>query len=141
MFTELLNKHFFEWKKVIDFRYIRILKTKNILEDLDVAFVEGAISSKRQLDELKEIRKNCKKLVAIGSCAVTGKPSGVRNEFSKEVIEKYKDLYETFEYSEKVQPLHELVKVDDKITGCPMSGEEFVEKLNGYLKDFDCPSV
>jgi len=136
VFTELLNEYYFEWKKVIDFAYIRMLKSKNSLNDLDVAFVEGAISSEGQKHELQEIRKNSKKLIAVGACAVTGKPSGARNDFPKEVVEKYKDIFDRFEYSDKVMRLDEVVKVDDKIPGCPMKGEEFVIKLNALLKEF-----
>lgn len=134
--TELLNEHFFEWKKVIDFRHVRILQTTNSLDDLDVAFVEGAISSNKQHKELEEIRENCKKLVAIGSCACTGMPSGNRNNFPQEVLEKYKDIFDRFEYSHKVQKLEDVTAVDDKINSCPMRGEEFVEKVNQLLVEF-----
>ena len=47
-------------------------KTNNSIEDLDVAFVEGAISSPSQEKELQKIRDNCKYLVTIGACACTG---------------------------------------------------------------------
>lgn len=137
VFTELLNEHFFEWKKVVEFQHIRILKTDNKLEGLDVAFVEGAISSDKQKEELLNIRKNAKKLVAIGACAITSKPSGNRNDFAPEVLAKYKDVFETFEYSPKVQRLDELVTVDDKVPGCPMIPNIFISKLNEYLKEFE----
>jgi coenzyme F420-reducing hydrogenase gamma subunit len=42
LLTELLNDHLDEWKKVIDFRHIKALKTNNSLAGLDVAFIEGA---------------------------------------------------------------------------------------------------
>ena len=41
LFTELLNDHLDEWKKVVEFRHMRALKTNNSLYGLDVAFVEG----------------------------------------------------------------------------------------------------
>ncbi len=34
LFTELLNDHLDEWKKVVEFRYVRQLKTKNSTEGL-----------------------------------------------------------------------------------------------------------
>jgi len=68
--TELLNDHFFEWRDLLDIRYAKVLKGKNVLDSLDVAFVEGAISSQNQAEKLKKIRAVCRKLVAIGSCAV-----------------------------------------------------------------------
>ena len=38
--TELLNDHFFEWRDLLDIRYAKTFKTKNVLDSLDVAFVE-----------------------------------------------------------------------------------------------------
>src|SRR5215208_7717420 len=72
--TELLNDHFDEWKTVVEFRHIKALKTKNSLAGLDVAFIEGAISSESQAKEVREIRENSQYVVAIGACACTGKP-------------------------------------------------------------------
>ena len=41
VFTEVLNDHWQEWRRLIDFRHARVLQTKNVLDELDVAFVEG----------------------------------------------------------------------------------------------------
>ena len=72
LFTELLNDHLEEWKKVVEFRHIKALKTRNSLAGLDVAFVEGAISSDYQAEEARRIRENARYVVAIGACARTG---------------------------------------------------------------------
>ena len=56
MFTEMLNDHFEEWRKLLDFKHVRVLQSNNVLEDIDVAFVEGAISSERDAKELEKIR-------------------------------------------------------------------------------------
>ncbi|MCR4263324.1 MAG: hypothetical protein NUV98_01220, partial [Candidatus Roizmanbacteria bacterium] len=45
LFTELLNTHWDEWKEKIEFVNARVLKTNRELKDLDISFVEGAISS------------------------------------------------------------------------------------------------
>src|SRR5918994_1311802 len=71
LFTELLNDHFEEWKEVVEFRHLRVLRTRNTLSDLDVAFVEGAISSDSQASEVREIRNNARYVVATGACACT----------------------------------------------------------------------
>jgi len=137
LFTELLNEHFDEWKKVVEFRHVKVLKTKNELRDLDVAFVEGAISSEKQAEDVKKIRENSKYVVAIGSCACTGMPSSSRNAFTPDdITEKIKRYMENFDYSEKVRKLDEVIKVDDWVTGCPMGVDKFMETLNKYLKLF-----
>lgn len=138
LFTELLNDHFDKWKKVIDFRSINTLKSKNSLENLDVAFVEGAISSEKQAEEVKKIRENAKYVVAIGSCAVIGMPSASRNEFADEQInEKIKWYFSHFDYSDKVKKLDEVIEVDDVVDGCPMNVPTFFEALDKYLKIFN----
>jgi coenzyme F420-reducing hydrogenase gamma subunit len=134
--TEILNTKFFEWKKNIEFRYMRILKTVNSLEGLDIAFVEGASSSDKHVEQIKEIRANCKKLVAVGSCAVTGMPSGNRNNFDEETLLKYKELFDKFAYSKKVQKISDLVTVDEMIPGCPMKADDFIAHIDKYLVEF-----
>ena len=138
LLTELLNKHLDEWKKVIDFRHLKALKTKNSIEDLDVAFVEGAISSPTQEKDLRKIRDNCKYLVTIGACACTGQPSASRNNFVSDDI-NYKIAYYMchFDYSKDVKKIADFVKVDDEVNGCPMNPDLFIETVGKYLKIFN----
>ncbi|OGC45348.1 hypothetical protein A2V49_00895 [candidate division WWE3 bacterium RBG_19FT_COMBO_34_6] len=138
LFTELLNKDYDEWKKVVEFRHVKALKTNNTLDDLDVAFVEGAISGEKQLKEVLEIREKAKYIVAIGACACTGMPSSSRNQFTDEQINEKIDWYlKHFDYSDKVKKLEEVIKVDDRVEGCPMSIPVFMEILTKYLKLFN----
>lgn len=136
VFLELMNENYKNWLNLIDFKYFRTLKNNNDMTDLDVAFVEGAIANYKEEEMLKEIRKNCKKLVAVGSCACTGSPSNQRNFFDNETKEEIQLILDRFGHRQKVSPLSDLVKVDDFIPGCPMSEEMFLQKLNQYLKEF-----
>lgn len=137
LLTELLNTYLDDWVKLVEFRYLKALKTKNSMEGMDVAFVEGAVSSESQANEVKKIRRNAKYVVAIGSCACTGMPSATRNSFTPEhITEKIKDYMCRFDYSDKVKKLEEVIKVDDKVEGCPMNSEAFLAMLYKYLKVF-----
>ncbi len=137
LFTELLNDHYDTWKKLVEFRYLKALKTKNSLEGLDVAFVEGAISSPTQEKRVREIRENAKYVVAVGACAVTGRPSATRNDFvDKDITDKIQWYFDHFDYSKKVLKLDEVIKVDDIIGGCPMDKNIFLSTLEKYLKLF-----
>ncbi len=136
IFLELMNERFSEWKNLIEFKYFRTLKNKNDMSDLDVAFVEGAIANYKEEEFLKEIRRNCKKLVAVGSCACTGSPSNQRNLFDEKTKEEIQFILDRFGHREKVSALSEIVKVDDYIPGCPMSEEVFLQKLDQYLREF-----
>jgi sulfhydrogenase subunit delta len=135
--TELLNDHFDEWKKLIEFRHMRVLKTKNDMSNLDVAFIEGAASSQKHEEEMKKIRENAKYVVAIGACACTGMPSASRNSFAdKELNEKIQWYMKTFNYGQKVKKLDEVIKVDDYVQGCPMNVQTFTDTVGKYLKLF-----
>jgi coenzyme F420-reducing hydrogenase gamma subunit len=135
LFTELLNDHYDEWRKLVDFKHVKALKTNNSMEDLDVAFVEGAISSPSQEKEVKIIRDKAKYVIAIGACACTGLPSASRNQFvEKDITDKIQWYLDHFDYSDKVRKLDEVINVDDKVEGCPMSVTSFTDTLNKYLK-------
>ncbi|HAI62962.1 MAG: NADH ubiquinone oxidoreductase 20 kDa subunit [candidate division WWE3 bacterium GW2011_GWF2_41_45] len=137
LFTELLNDHFNEWKTLVEFRHLKALKTNNSINDLDVAFIEGAISSEKQAAEVTKIRNNSKYVVAIGACACNGLPSASRNMFVPENVSfKTKWYLENFDYAAKVKKLEDVIKVDDKVEGCPMNAEAFKTALWKYLKLF-----
>jgi sulfhydrogenase subunit delta len=136
VFVELLNRYYFEWKEKMDFRYCRMLKSKNTLDDMDVAFVEGAISNDQDREKLLEVRSKCRYLVAIGACACTGGPSAQRNDFGPEAKAKIEPTLKKWNLYAKVLRLDEVVKVDDKVDGCPMFENKFLEVLGKYLKEF-----
>jgi coenzyme F420-reducing hydrogenase gamma subunit len=136
IFLELMNTHIKDWEKSLDIRYCKLLKSKNDMKKLDVAFVEGAISTFKEEKRIKEIRKNTKKLVAIGSCATNGAPSNQRNFFSDDTKAEIKLVLDNFGHRDKVSPLNEIVTVDDSVPGCPMDETKFLEILEKYLKEF-----
>jgi sulfhydrogenase subunit delta len=140
LLTELLNEYFEEWKKVIEFRHMKSLKTNNSLAGLDVAFVEGAISSESQAKEAREIRDNAEYVVAVGACACTGQPSTSRNQFASEQInERIRWYLDHFDYGKEVKRLDEVVRVDDMVRGCPMKVAAFLQTLEKYLELFGIP--
>ena len=65
--------------EVVSFREVM----KEHSDNYDIAFVEGSCTRLQDEDRLKEIRKNAKLVVAIGSCAAIGGINSLKN---------YKDL-------------------------------------------------
>jgi coenzyme F420-reducing hydrogenase gamma subunit len=133
--TEVMNDHWQEWKKIFDFRHVRVLKSKNIYDAFDVAFIEGAIAGPEQEISVKDIRSRSKKLVAVGACAVVGLPSGQRNNFTPEQRESIDFLVTRFGALPSVKKVSEVVKVDAEIPGCPMSPDVFLTAVNGLVKE------
>lgn len=135
IFTELLNKYHQEWLAKIDFIHGRVLRkdVSNEINDMDIAFIEGAISSDSQAEKLKKIRAKAKILVAVGSCAVLGAPSNQRNFFNPTQLEKIQPILEKFRYKEKVLKVADVVQVDESVPGCPMNEATFIQILSKYL--------
>lgn len=135
IFTELLNTHYQKWLPKIEFVHARFLrKEKADIEKMDLAFVEGAISSNIQEKKLKTIRQKTKILIAVGSCAVLGSPSNQRNFFNRENLEEIKPILQKFQYKEKVAKIADIVKVDEVVPGCPMNERIFLQTMEKYLK-------
>lgn len=133
--TEVMNDHWQEWKKLFDFRHARVLKSHNVLDELDIAFIEGAIASDEHEKKLREIREKSKKLVAVGACAVVGMPAGQRNTFTPEQNAEIQFLLARFAALPKVLKVSDVVKVDAEIPGCPMEPSKFLEVVNRTVKD------
>jgi len=136
LLTEILNDYLLQWLPLVEFRHIKALRSNNRLEGLDLAIIEGAISSQSKEAELKEIRANSKYVLAIGSCAVTGMPSASRNSFEAEgkIDERIQDYFNRFDYAKTVKKIADVVKVDDNVPGCPMNKDLFLAGVNKYLK-------
>ena len=128
--TEIMNDHWQDWKKLFDFRHARVLKSNNIMDEFDIAFVEGAIAGPDQEEKVKEIRSKAKYLVAVGACAVVGLPAGQRNTFTEGQKEAIDFLITRFGSLPKVLKVSEVVKVDAEIPGCPMNPDAFLKAVN-----------
>ena len=102
----------------------------------DIGIVEGGICNAENVHVLREFRNNCKILIAIGACAVTGGLPAQRNHL--DLGDCLSEVYLTEPGLEnglipndpelplpldKVHPLHEVVKVDYFIPGCPPSAD------------------
>ena len=140
LMLEVLNQHWQNWTKKINFKYAKAFRNSPPLGPMDVAFVEGAISSAKQGGKLKQIRSLAKTLVAIGSCAVTGHPSAQRNFFNPDQQAAIKPILEKFSYNSQVQKLSDLVTVDYQVPGCPMDETKFIELINKLLAQANASS-
>lgn len=136
VFTEMLNDNWEKWKDLVEFKHARVLQSHNVLEDIDVAFVEGAIANKKNREELIQIRANSKKVVAIGSCACTAIPAGHRNQFDADTKASMQYLLDRYGYENEVLPISSVVQIDDKVPGCPIAEPAFIKVLEKYLVEF-----
>jgi NAD-reducing hydrogenase small subunit len=124
---------------------------KEFPENVDVALVEGAVSSDEDLEKIRKVRANTRLLVSLGDCAVTANIPSMRNPF------KVKDILDRA-YTEnitinpgapkssvptllaKARPIHEFVTVDVFVPGCPPSADTIFYVLTEILEG-RCPDL
>lgn len=134
VFIEILNKKWLEWKDIIELRHFSLIKKKKLMKNIDISFIEGAISNKEEEVLLKKIRKNSKILIAVGSCAANGYPSNHRNFFDEKNLSEISHILKKFKYREKVSPVIDIIKADEIVPGCPMDEKIFIEIFEKYIK-------
>ncbi|MBS1160374.1 MAG: coenzyme F420-reducing hydrogenase, gamma subunit [Proteobacteria bacterium] len=110
----------------------------------DVGLVEGGVCNAENVEVLRELRRNCKVLVAFGACAITGGLPAQRN--NREVTQCLTQIYRTDSGEvavpndpelplllDKVYPINEIVRVDYFLPGCPPSGDTIWKFLTDLL--------
>jgi len=70
------------------------------VKESDIALVEGCVTDLHQIELLKKIRRNCKKVYALGTCAAFGGILSLSKKRNSNPISKY-------------------IEIDDMIPGCP----------------------
>lgn len=105
-------------------------------QDYEIAVIEGAISTVREIREVQEIRRQAKIVIALGACAHIGGINAMKNFNSQHLIRKevYGDKAYNFD-SILAQPIDAVIKVDYYSRGCPPSrqGMELYELLASLL--------
>lgn len=138
-FTVLFLDNFMEMINKLDIQYFHLLKEKNRNVKFDLAFVEGAITSKEQIKKLKIIRGKSKFVVAIGACACHGGIPSMRNFIENEKLGKYVYNQKMLKNAVKAAGIGNYIKVDYYMYGCPIIKKEFVDFVNLYTNKKLCP--
>jgi len=133
-FAVLFINNIFEVLKKFDVQYFHLLKEKNREAKFDLMFVEGAVTTKKEIEKLKRIRKQSKFLVALGACAAHGGVPAMRNFIENKDLKKYVYNQHLLKDSVSAAPVEKYVKVDYYLYGCPVIQEEFIGFLDAFLK-------
>ena len=111
----------------------------------DVGIVSGGVRNEKERHVAEAMRKSCKTLIALGSCACFGGIPALANMWKRdELLDKVYRGSKTTESApnpsenlppllESVLALDEVVKVDIYIPGCPTAPELIVQALTSLL--------
>jgi NAD-reducing hydrogenase small subunit len=128
-----------------DLVYGPLVDAQEFPEGVDVTLVEGAISSQEDLKAIQNIRKRTRMLVALGDCAVTSNVPAMRNSVPVKKLLEYLYIQGAQEAKgvpvdgvppllKHALPVHEVVKVDLHIPGCPPSADAIMYVIGELLE-------
>lgn len=101
---------------------------------VDIAFIEGSVSTPEHLERIQRIRANSKYLVTIGACATAGGLQALRNLANGR--EWFAGVYAKPEYVASLDtstPVAAHAKVDLELWGCPVNGRQVLVAVRALL--------
>jgi NAD-reducing hydrogenase small subunit len=115
--------------------------------ECDLGIIEGGVGNLENLEVLREFRRHCRLLLSMGACAINGGIPAMRNNFPlRECLEEafidgvgvhnpgIPNDCELPLLLNQVHPIHEIVKVDYFLPGCPPSAEAIWTFLTELLE-------
>ncbi|MGB8952190.1 MAG: hypothetical protein WCC06_05950 [Candidatus Aminicenantales bacterium] len=111
-------------------------KSDNIEGELDVAFVEGSVTTEKDKKTLLDVRQRAKVVVAIGICACYGGMQAKflsENDWQENLKKVYGDMEMIHTQPLQSKPIDAFVKVDYYLPGCPIGKEQFLSTLTRML--------
>ena len=140
-----IDERLIELADKVDLVYSPLVDAKEFPPDVDIALIEGAVSSEEDLHKIQMIRGRVKTLVSFGDCAVTANVPSMRNPFPVESVyaRAYKEtatldpgtpdqiIPRLLPYA---RPVHEVVTVDVYIPGCPPSADVIYHALTELVE-------
>ncbi len=114
-------------------------------EGVDVAVIEGAVSSQDDLKLAQTARARSKVVVALGDCAVTSNVPSMRNGIpTRRLLERVYVDGATAQPGiptdgvpallKQAVPLHDVIKVDVHVPGCPPKPNAILQVLSELLE-------
>jgi len=119
----------------------------------DVGLISGGIRNEEHKKLALEMRKKCKILIALGSCACSGGIPALANQYlTADLLEKvYRDSVTTEKnglpneqvpvLTDRVYALQEVIKVDAFLPGCPTTPEMVAGALIALLQGKPLPAL
>ena len=134
--------------ELVDFDKSPIDDIKRFTGRCRVGIVEGGCCNQENVEVLREFRRHCDVLVALGDCATMGGLPALRNGIPLQACleEAYRDGPTVHNPSgaipndpeiplllDKVRPCHEVVRIDHFLPGCPPSADALWAALTALL--------
>lgn len=142
-----LDERLLDLFDMIELVHSPIVDLKTFPENVDVTLVEGALANTDNLETIIQVRQRSKIVVSFGDCAVTGCLTALRNHHEADhlIDQIYDEGPEQVPYPlemngvvppllPQVLPLHQIIKVDAFIPGCPPNTERIWTAVSALVR-------
>jgi NAD-reducing hydrogenase small subunit len=146
-----MDEFLIELAGMVDIVYSPVMDVKEYPENVDVCLIEGAVCNEDNLELVRQIRERTKVLVSFGDCAITANVPAIRNQLglgnAESVLQRAyvegaqsnpgvpREAGIVPALLERVLPVHEVVRVEYFLPGCPPPAERIkalmVQVLSG----------
>jgi len=120
--------------ELIDIKHFAEAGILDEAADVDITFIEGSISTPREMEQIKKIREQSKYLIAMGTCATSGGVQALRNMNDGQAW--IDAIYASPEHIESLTtstPLADHVRIDLELWGCPVNGRQITAAVRALL--------
>lgn len=139
-----MDERLIELAEKVDMVWGPLADLKEFPHNVDVTLVEGAVSSEEDMHKILLIRERSKMVISLGDCAVTSNVPSMRNPFGVNAV-MHRAYIENADLQpqipnkvvprllDRARPVHECVKVDLFVPGCPPSADAIYFVLSELL--------
>ena len=101
---------------------------------VDMAFIEGSISTAEDIKRIHTIREHSQYLITIGACATAGGLQSLRNlAHANDWLQAVYPSPDYIDSLENVSPISAQVHVDFELWGCPINQRQLVTVIRALL--------
>lgn len=103
---------------------------------VDIAFVEGSISTPDEIEHIKNIRKNSRFIITIGACATSGGIQALRNFANHD--DWMAAVYATPAHIKTLNTstaISHHIRVDWELWGCPVNTKQVIDAIRSLLSN------
>ena len=121
--------------RLVDVRHFLEAGVADEYAKVDIAFVEGSISTTDELTRIQRVRANSRFVVTLGACATSGGLQALRNlddsnEPWKHAIYARPEFIQTVD---RTEPVSDHIQVDFEVWGCPVNGPQVLTVVQQLL--------
>jgi len=139
-----MDERLVELSEQFELVYSPLVDYKQFPAHVDIALIEGSVSSDEDEHKIIYVRARTRVLVSLGDCAVTGNVPAMRNPIpvpelldsvfkGNGVLQGMVSTTRLPTLLSRVRPVHEVVNVDVFVPGCPPSADTIFTVISELL--------